>query len=187
MAAIKRTLFPPILNTVRLLTWSALPKVFRNSANDWKSFVFACLYQCCSAVLAAGCFSTNSLSRLRVMICMVGCVYYTLSILALRCVASGTYPTPSQPPKSDEENFGDIQHLYHRIWGAPKGVLREGARRRSPIGERAVGLKACAMEIFPWKHGLPIQQQQMKTPFSMLPVMRVLLGRIIAFRHSHES
>src|SRR3989304_2118244 len=71
MAAIKRTLLPPILKTVKLPTWSALPKVFRNSANDLKSFVFACLYQCCNEDFVSGCFSANSLSRLRVMMCMV--------------------------------------------------------------------------------------------------------------------
>src|SRR3972149_9159530 len=83
MAAIKRTLLPPILKTVKLPTWSALPKVFRNSTNDLKSFVFACLYQCCNADLASGCFSANSLSRFRVMMCMIGHVYYTPCALAV--------------------------------------------------------------------------------------------------------
>src|SRR5215216_91083 len=83
MAAIKRTLLPPILKTVSLPTWSILPKVFRNSTNDLKSSVFACLYQCCNADLASGCFSANSLSRLRVMMCMIGDVYYTPCALAV--------------------------------------------------------------------------------------------------------
>ena len=111
MAAIKRILLPPMLKTVKLPTWSALPKVFRNSANDLKSFVFVCLYQCCKADLASGCFLANSFSRLRVMMCMVG-----FAIIL--------------PAVTDENSLFDApRHVLSPVIGCDGWFIRENIER----------------------------------------------------------
>src|SRR5436309_2190061 len=70
MAAISRAVFPPILKTVSLPTWSALENSERNSTKDPILAGSRMRYQCRKPDLASGCLAANSLSRLRVIICI---------------------------------------------------------------------------------------------------------------------
>ena len=71
MAAINRTLLPPILKTVKLPTLSALGNVCLSSLNELNSVRFTIRYQDSSEDEQPGCFLANSSNRFRVMIFIV--------------------------------------------------------------------------------------------------------------------
>src|SRR5262249_14747171 len=70
MADTKRTLFPPMSNTVSFPTLSAEGNTDRISANESNRFSFMRLYHRARAFLVSGCLSANSLSRFRVIMCI---------------------------------------------------------------------------------------------------------------------
>src|SRR6266511_4374213 len=63
MAAMSRAVFPPILKTVSLPTWSALGKSARNSTNEPTVAGLSVRYQCTKPGLAFGCLAANSWNR----------------------------------------------------------------------------------------------------------------------------
>ncbi len=82
MAAIKRALLPPILNTVKSLTLSALGKVCRSSVNELKSVCLTIRYHDSSAVEQSGCLLVNSSKRFRVITC-TGRAYLKMRYLSI--------------------------------------------------------------------------------------------------------